>query len=339
MLFNIIEELLNPILSKNVGDWLNLNKKTLYDFNFINLRRKTAPKEIIDKDLSNLINILVYFNFLEENKKLFLSKLYFVQICTSLTFFTPTFGVCANLPPNYKTFLKYKLLESIEKLFIAILISKKLKELKKVIRFWNNQYLKLLTSEIFSQTTQEIIIKKFIKTSNYNHNKSHSEQNLIEPNRLYHLKKRFRCFFPFLFGQKFYSIVGQCINTNSAKQNFNFSIIFQAKKLLIKKMLNIFFDIIEFYFFDKKFFFFVKLFNLFKLYNKKSIRTKKNLVIKKKTSDEALFTEINKLEEINFLKSCFVFIMQKVYKGKGQPKIKIICSLNNNILINNFLIK
>ena len=82
--------------------------------------------------------------------------------------------------------------------FIAILISKKLKELKKVIRFWNNQNLKLLTSEIFSQTNQEIIIKKFIKTSNYNYNKSHSEQHLFEPNRLYHLKKRFRCFFPFL---------------------------------------------------------------------------------------------------------------------------------------------
>ena len=110
-LYNIINEVVSPIFSKNVGDWLILNKKTLYDFNFIKFKSKIASKEIIDRDLNKLVNSLLYFNFLEENKKLFLSKLYFVQICSSLSFFTRTVGFCVNLSAKYKTFLKHKLLK------------------------------------------------------------------------------------------------------------------------------------------------------------------------------------------------------------------------------------
>ena len=298
-LSNISEELIGSIFSGNSKDWLVCDRKKFYDLDFINFQKKEDFKKLGNKDLNCLINILLYFKFIrKEKKKLFLSKLYYFQISYALTFFTKTISFYTRNSGISNIFSINVFVEPVKKLFYGILMNKKLNELKKNIEFWTTRHLNFLTIEIMDQSHQEIIKSKTIYAENI---EFHTKKYFSKQTRLHLLKKRFKCFFPVFFAQKFILIENRFFSQKCFRKFFSFEINFSFEKLFIKKIFNIFLALIKSYFSHTNFIFnkkFSKFFRFNKKYNVKkekyNQRKKKKLTKNGKTGKNKFIGYINK---------------------------------------------
>jgi hypothetical protein len=295
-LSNISEELIGSIFSGNLKDWLACDRKKFYDLDFMNFQKKDDFKKFGNKDLNCLINILLYFKFIiEKKKKLFLSKLYYFQISCPLTFFTKTISFYIRNSGISDIFSIDVFVEPLKKLFYGILMNKKLNEMKKNIEFWTTRHLNFLTIENMNRSHQEIIKSKIIYTENI---EFYTKEYFSKQTRLYLLKKRFKCFFPVFFAQKFIFIENRYFSQNFFRKFFSFEINHSFEKLFIKKIFNIFLALIKSYFshtnfiFNKKFFRFNKKYHVKKeKYNQKK---KKKLTKNRKTGKIKFISYINK---------------------------------------------
>jgi len=100
-LFGILEEVINFKPLRNVVDWLVVNEKNFYNFSFIRFNKDNFLKNYTCKDLNYLINILLYFDFVKDNKKLISSNLDLIQCCSSITFFNRSISYFVKLIPEF----------------------------------------------------------------------------------------------------------------------------------------------------------------------------------------------------------------------------------------------
>jgi len=298
-LSNISEELIGSIFSGNLKDWLVCDRKKFYDLDFMNFQKKDDFKKLGNNDLNCLINSLLYFKFIGgRKKKLFLSKLYYFQFSYPLTFFTKTISFYTRNSSISNIFSINVFVEPMKKLFYGILMNKKLNELKKNIEFWTTRHLNFLTIEIMNQSHQEIIKSKTIYAENL---EFHTKEYFPKQTRLYLLKKRFKCFFPVFFAQKFIFIENCFFNQNSFRKFFSFEINSSFEKLFIKKIFNIFLALIKSYFSHTNFIFnknFPKFFSFNKKYHVKkekyNQKKRKKLTKNGKTGKNKFISYINK---------------------------------------------
>ena len=248
-LFSVIEEFIDPFFSKNVASWLSLDKQTLFDFDLITLSSDQS-KKIKNITLNRLINILLYLKFMRKQKKIFLKCLFLIENCTLVTFFTRTISFYAEFEKIGKISTKEKLSEPLKKLLTGILIGKKANEIANKIPYWKNFCANLLTNDLFDQSFQEVAKIKLIQTE---YKKMGSKFNFFGSKWSYFLKKRFDCFFPVFFFQEFFLINNPAPYLNFKVGNINFQISIYFKKLLRKKNLSLFLNLLKTYSLEKFF--------------------------------------------------------------------------------------
>jgi len=248
-LFCIFEEFINIVFSKNVADFLSIDDLVFRDFIFLSFS-KNSFQILKNKTSKYFMNILLYLDFLKYHKKPLYKDFYLIQNCSLLTFFTKTVSFFVKLDLKNQFSFNQKLNEPFKKMIQGILLEKKINQLNDTIKFWKNQNQNLLIFDILNQSYQEILRKKLIRTAD--------EMNflgsyLTESNNLNIFKKRFKCFFPFLFAQEIFRTKDMFLRTKFKinSQLFHKTFLIRLKKIFLEKYFKARLDILKFYFYSE----------------------------------------------------------------------------------------
>jgi hypothetical protein len=248
-LFCIFEEFINIVFSKNVADFLSIDDLIFRDFIFLSFS-KNSFQILKNKTSKYFINILLYLDFLKYHKKPLCKDFYLIQNCSLLTFFTKTVSFFVKLDHKNQFSFNQKLKEPFKKMIQGILLEKKINQLNDIIKFWKNQNQNLLIFDILNQSYQEILRKKLIRTAD---EKNFLGSYLTESNHLNIFKKRFKCFFPFLFAQEIFRTKNMFLRTKFKinSQLFHKTFLIKLKKIFIEKYFKARLDILKFYFYSE----------------------------------------------------------------------------------------
>lgn len=248
-LFSIFEEFINIVFSKNVEDFLSIDDLVFRDFVFLSFSKNSL--QILEKKSSRyFMNTLLYLDFLKYHKKHIYKDFYLIQNCSLLTFFTKTVSFFVKLDHKKHFSFNEKLNEPFKKIIEGILLEKKINRLNDTIKFWKNQNQNLLIFDILNQSYQEILRKKLIRTAD---EMNFSGSYLSESNNLNIFRKRFKCFFPFLFAQEIFRTKDEFLRPKFkiCSQLFHKTFLLRLKKFFVEKYLKARLDILKFYFYDE----------------------------------------------------------------------------------------
>ena len=248
-LFSIFEEFINVVFSKNVADFLSIDDLVFRDFIFLSLSRNSF-QILKNKSFKFFINILLYLDFLKYHKKSIYKDFFLIQNCSLITFFTKTVSFFVKLDNKNKFNFNEKLNEPFKKIIEGILLEKKMNQLNDTIKFWKNQNQNLLIFDILNQSYQEILRKRLVRIAE---EMNFSECCLSESNNLNVFKKRFKCFFPFLFGQEIFHAKDRFLRAKFKinPQLFQKTFLVKLKKIFIEKYFKARLDILKFYFYGE----------------------------------------------------------------------------------------
>jgi hypothetical protein len=292
-LVSLIEEFVKFFPNKKISDWFNIDKTTIKNFSFISFCKKNFKITNRRKSLDQLIHILLYFEFIKKKKKIFLQNFYFIQICSLHNFFSNNISFLINLI-NKKRICSHKILnEPFKKLFYAIMINKKKKELNTTIPFWKNQNFNFLIIEIFNLSFQEIVTKIFAQKIDISY--------YFKKYRLNILKQRFHCFFSFLYTKKFLFNEKILSIYNSVYSSFCWKFIWDIKQALTPKNLKIILESVACCSYYNNAFQNYEIFGLITLL-KKYLRRKK--VKTQFLIDKSNDNDYSYLDNNNFVKNC-----------------------------------
>jgi len=321
-LFRILEEIINFIPLGNVVDCLVVNEKSFYNFSFIRFNEDNFLKNYTCKDLNYLINILLYFDFVKDNKKLISSNLDLIQCCSSITFFNRSISYFVKLIPEFGIFSAKNLNAPIKKLFHGILICKKSEELKKMVGFWKNYHLKIILIGILNQSFQENIKKKLYDTAR---SEFKNDLGVADSKHLYLLKKRLECISFKLLERKFYLNKKILLNSDSSKSNFYSNFISELDHLLTKKNLKSCVNFINFCLCFRRSSLIIGIHNSSKFFREYLIKLKKEYLLNKANSNKIILINKNKAEHYFETCNCFMgdnYLLKKLRYIQENESIK-----------------
>lgn len=273
LLYIILKEYVDSIISGTIHDWLGLDKNTLYNFEFFFSSKKISEKKFNNREIFFWIALLMYFTCLKNYKKLFWSKFNMVQFCSLESFFTRTISFLLLDFSEVKLKQNSKLRGAFQKLFYGILISKQIKELENCVQFWRNRFSKFLINEILNQSCSETLKKNLL----YSERKFFcSQYSYSQPIPVYFIKKRFNCMLIFLLEPQIFFKKNFFANSNLKETICVSEYKFLLKKINPKKIILNCIDNLMLYFSKENVFFRRRINHLFSFLKSYSIQIRLN---------------------------------------------------------------
>jgi len=247
-LYTIIEEYIDLLLSGNVSNWLGLNKRTISSFELFFFSRKIFIKKFSNRDIHTWVAFLIYFSFIKDHRKLFLSKYNMFHCCTLCSFFTKSFGLSLAYLSEKKILLNKEIRNPMVKIFGGIWLNKKIKELENSIQIWKRRFVDCLVVEILNESYFEMVKKNLIETKLRHF---FSKKYLWDILQKYNIRKRFNCMFIFLLKLGILFDKSFSFDFYSEKITYASQYKFFNAKIFNNKYLQNCLDAVMFYFFKK----------------------------------------------------------------------------------------